>query len=297
MKGRVTSLYRSPSQTPDQFDNFLQLFEELLLNIFELKSSVVFITGDFNCRNPNQYLGDPVTPHGTRAEALTSFYGLNQLIATHLFQNSTTRIDLVFTNQPHLVMRSGVHSSHIEILFAKLNLLAEYPPPYERVFWHYSRADKASIDRAINAIEWEELFANKIVESQVSELNDQLLNMYSNYIPNKTVLCDDKDPPGMTNGIRTVIETKNNAYKEYVRSGFRHNYYVRFEYLTTEFYNLIRDTKTEYHSKLAAKLVNPSTSAKTYWSILETLANGRKVPVITPLLINNEFISNLKTKS
>ena len=83
-----------------------------------------------------------------------------------------------------------------------------------------------------------------------------------------------------------------NAYKENIRSGMRHNYYVRLENLTTELSNLIRDTKTDYHSKLAAKLVNPSTSGKTYWSILKTFANGRKVPVIPPLLLNNEFISN-----
>ena len=67
--------------------------------------------------------------------------------------------------------------------------------------------------------------------------------------------------------------------------------------LTTELSNLVRDTKTEYHSKLAAKLVNPCTSAKTYWSILKTFADGRKVPVIPPLLINNESISNFKTKA
>ena len=165
-------------------------------------------------------------------------------------------------------MESGVHSSlsstcHHEIVFAKLNLKVEYPPPYERVFWDYSRADKASINRAINTIDWDEIFANKTVESQVSELNDLLLNIYSNYISNKTALCDDKDPPWMTNGIKTAIEMKNSAYKEYIRSDMRHNYYVRLENLTTELWNLIRDTKTEYHSKLAAKLVNPSTSAKT----------------------------------
>ena len=80
------------------------------------------------------------------------------------------------------------------------------------------------------------------MESQVSELSDLLLDIYSNYIPNKTVLCDDKDPPWMTNGIRTVIEMKNNAYKEYIRSDMRHNYYIRLENLTTELSNLIRDT-------------------------------------------------------
>ena len=45
-KGHVISFYRSPSQTPNQFDNFLQSFEELLENIFKLRSSFVLITGD-----------------------------------------------------------------------------------------------------------------------------------------------------------------------------------------------------------------------------------------------------------
>ena len=39
-----------------------------------------------------------------------------------------------------------------------------------------------------------------------------------------------------------------------------HNYYVQTE-LKTELSNLIRDTKTEYHNRLAAKLIN--SSAKT----------------------------------
>ena len=139
-------------------------------------------------------------------------------------KNVATCINLVFTNQPHLVMESVVHSSlsstcHHDIVFAKLNLKVEYPPLYEHVFWDYSRTGKVSINRAINAIEWEQLFANKPVESQMSELNNLLLNIYSKYIPNKTVLCDDKDPPWMTNRIRDVIKTKSNAYKEYIRSG------------------------------------------------------------------------------
>ena len=64
---------------------------------------------------------------------------------------------------------------------------------------------------------------------------------------------------------------------------------------------MIRDTKTDYHSKLGklscSKLFTPSSSAKMCWSTLKTFANGRKVPVIPSLLINSEFISNFKTKA
>ena len=68
-----------------------------------------------------------------------------------LLQNSATCIDLVFTNQPHLIMENVVHSSisstcHHQIVFAKLNLKVEYSPPYKRVFWDYSGTDKVSIN-------------------------------------------------------------------------------------------------------------------------------------------------------
>ena len=111
------------------------------------------------------------------------------------------------------------------------------------------------------------------------------------------VLYDHKDSPWMTNGIIIAIKMKNNAHKEYIRSEMRYDYYVRFKNLKIELSNLIPDTKTEYHSKLATKLVNPSTSAKVYWSIFRIFANGSKVPVIPQLLINSGIVSNFKTKA
>ena len=43
-------------------------------------------------------------------------------------------------------------------------------------------------------MDWEGLLANKTVVSQGSALDDQFSNIYSNYIPKKTVLCDVKEP-------------------------------------------------------------------------------------------------------
>ena len=106
---------------------------------------------------------------------------------------------------------SLISTFHHEIIFAKLNLKVEYPPFYERVFWDSSSPGKVSINWAINTIDSKKLFPNKPVESQVSEVNNILLNIYSNYIPNKIVLCEDKDPPWLANWIRAVIKMKNDA--------------------------------------------------------------------------------------
>ena len=39
------------------------------------------------------------------------------------------------------------------------------------------------------------------------------------------------------------------------------------------------------------------TTTKTYWSILKTFYNGKKVPIISPLLINDKLISDFEVKA
>ena len=35
--------------------------------------------------------------------------------------------------------------------------------------------------------------------------------------------------------------------------------------------------------------------AKTYWSILKTFYNDKKIPLISPLLVDNKFVTDIKT--
>ena len=60
---------------------------------------------------------------------------------------------------------------------------------------------------------------------------------------------------------------------------------------------LVCKSKDDYHKQLARKLTNPKTSSKTYWSILKTFYNGKKVPLIPPLVINNKLESDFKRKA
>ena len=59
---------------------------------------------------------------GRLFEPITSDLGLHQLISepTHLMGNSKSCIDLMFTDQPNLVIESGVHPSLHEQLYAEL---------------------------------------------------------------------------------------------------------------------------------------------------------------------------------
>ena len=52
---------------------------------------------------------------------------------------------------------------------------------------------------------------------------------------------------------------------------------------------IISKRKKEYHYHLASKLNNPGRSGETYWSILKTFYNGKKVPLITHFKLKTPF--------
>ena len=66
--------------------------------------------------------------HPSNTKRVTSQFGLQQLIKepTHILTDSSSYIDLLFTSQPNLEMKSGVHSSlhqkcHHHIIYIKIN--------------------------------------------------------------------------------------------------------------------------------------------------------------------------------
>ena len=51
-------------------------------------------------------------------------------------------------------------------------------------------------------------------------------------------------------------------------------------------------SSTLYYENLAKKLNNPLLQAKTYWSILKTFYNDKKILLISPLLIDDKFATD-----
>ena len=49
--------------------------------------------------------------------------------------------------------------------------------------------------------------------------------------------------------------------------------------------------------KGSKQILDPSTSPKTYWSILKTFLNNKKIPDIPPIFHDNKFITDFKQKA
>ena len=149
-KGYIAVIYRSPSQSCSEFEDFLFNLEKLINQIKQLKPSFTIILGDFNARSSDWWPDDITSPEGTHINSLISMYGFDQLISdpTHILPASSSCIDLIFTDQPNLVVDSGVHLSlhpncHHQITYYNINFMIVNPPPYERLVWDYKRANES----------------------------------------------------------------------------------------------------------------------------------------------------------
>ena len=140
----MISLYRSPSQTRDRFNEFSLNYEQILSEVIFWNPSSLLITGDINVRTWSWWRNDAANLEGTQAEALACFYGLNQIIfrSTHILRNGSSCIELIFTNEPNFVIGTRVHPSlhvnfHPQITFLKLKLKMKYPATYEQLVCNY----------------------------------------------------------------------------------------------------------------------------------------------------------------
>ena len=211
----ITLIYRSPSQSSEEFDTFLSNFELLLDYIANRNPFVSIIIGDFNARSNNWCSNDKTTYGGKKLESFTSQCGFKQVISdpAHILESSSSCIDLIFTSRPNLVVNSGVHSSlhpncHHQIIHAKFNLRIFYPPPYERFPWHYLNANNDLIQWSISQFNWERAFSNKGVNKQISIFNEAILNIMANFIPHETKIFNDREPPWIKNKVKTMIQEK-----------------------------------------------------------------------------------------
>ena len=86
-------------------------------------------------------------------------------------------------------------------------------------------------------------------------------------------------------------------YLKYLKDGRPDSVYENLQTITWDLTEAVSGSRNVYYERLANKLNDPNTSVKAYWSIIKTLFNGKKVPVISPILVNNKLVTNFKDKA
>ena len=87
------------------------------------------------------------------------------------------------------------------------------------------------IKRSLESFDWKNAFSNCNPNEKVSVLTKTLLNIMSNFIPNETILVDDRDPPWITRKLKSMIQEKNLFYKNQItKKHFKHFLKFRNEF-------------------------------------------------------------------
>ena len=183
---------------------------------------------------------------------------------------------------------------HQNIIYAKIDLASKLPKPSKQRKWDYKNADVGTMRKCLFAINWERNIGHKNPNNQVEFLTESLLNTFSNFCPNKTVIRRFKDKPLMTNEIKQKFKEKAKVYKKYGKNNFDPGYkhYEKIQQSS----KLVMDAKDRYFSEQGKKLLDPSSGAKKYWSILNILQK-KNIPIIPPLWENGIFVSECADKA
>ena len=115
-------------------------------------------------------------------------------------------------------VHSTLHSNcYHQIVHSSFNLNIYYPPPYQSLTWDHKKADSTKIRKALDSVNWKRLFDKKDLNSQVKALNETNLNVFRNYIPNKYITIDDKDPVW----IKKIIKSKMKTIKQNLQAIYK----------------------------------------------------------------------------
>ena len=128
-----------------------------------------------------------------------------------------------------------------------------YPSPYKRLVWDYCNANVEAINSAIESFNWEKAFDGKDIHAQVALFNETLLNIFSNFIPNRTKTFTYSDPPWMTEDIKNKIKFKNHLYCQCMKHQTQISSFLKVEDLCIEITNLITKSKEKYYQCNNAK--------------------------------------------
>ena len=164
---------------------------------------------------------------------------------------------LVLSNQPITFHTKQLSFSvlkycpwhHHEIIYTEFNLEALYSLLYTREVWHYQDSNVDLIKKSINEFiwEWDRAFKNKHVDEKGLIFNKTVLNILSNFIPHKVIVCDAKDPPWFNGKIKWLIFEKIRTYNAYRKDISNSQLCEKFNSLQQRLIDPIDDSKYKYY--------------------------------------------------
>ena len=116
---------------------------------------------------------------------------------------------------------------HRNITHGKIDIRFPLSPLHVREIWDCNKANVENIKKAVSNFNWNRAFENLSVDEKVELLNETLLNIFWNYIPNKKIKCDYRQPPWMTDNIKKSLKQRSKLTKIFYKNGQRNSDHIK----------------------------------------------------------------------
>ena len=141
------------------------------------------------------------------------------------------------------------------------------------------------------------MFSGLDVDKMTHLFTSKCASIFSKFIPNKTITCDNRDPPWMITSLKSAIKRKHKVYNKYVKRGRKPDDWEYVRTIRNQTSLKIIQSKDEYFSSLGKKLSDPAHGTKSYWTTLNKIINKKMFSHVPPLLENGVFITSFQTEA
>lgn len=227
-----------------------------------LSYSDIILVGDFNSNIlKDNTLNDIMLTFGLQA--------VNKTQPTHFTKQTQTLLDLFFIsdlNKARLFDQLSVPAfSKHDLIFLTYNFektASSTPLKYR----DYRNIDYIELNRIFDEINWDYIYYNASVDSQVDFLQNNISNLYNICVPLKTKQCRPTAKPWFCTNIKNLILLRNNAYNKWKRYRTE-NFLNQFKNLRKKVIHAINDAKASFYSSKFTEAI----SSKQTWKQIKNI--------------------------
>lgn len=281
--------YRPPNQSAQDVDVFIDGLQDTLESITGPANQSIVLLGDFNDRC-TAWDSDHVNSElGQKLVNLVASLNLFQLIQTPT--RNENLLDLLITDSPgyftDVDTLSPINDLDHHVIHGTLALSTPKAYSFKRKVWLYELGNYARLNNLFLLTDWDEFFsASQNLDELTYRLTDLVLEYAEECIPNKIVTIRSRDKPGMTSEIRKLFRVAKRLHRRAKRTK-NPDHVEHFRNARREAKSAFRTARSNFYTDIANKILDPTTSCKTYWK-LSKLVYGNKVAKGIPDMLDND---------
>ena len=217
---------------------------------------------------------------------------------TSITENSATLIDLLITNNPHIIIYSGVCEPFLDVniryhrpIVALLHSEKRTNLNLKRKIWLYDQGDYPKLRDKISSMPWDLIFENQIgIDNIVQTVTNTLLEMAAETIPNRIITVRNGDLPWITTELRKLMRKRDRLRKKAKKKNSDY-YWSKFKRIRNKVVDSLRAAKRTYHCKLCDKIKANKFGSKDWWNLVKQVSNiSQKSHGIKILVSDNDEI-------